>query len=193
MAGNWQRRETLDHFVILKAIDFGYDKAVNGLPGFKSAEEMVEVYLRKEVPLIDRVNAQIRRQNVKAGTSGSLTGICGVVLMPLSVPVGVSSVMYFQVRMIAAIAHMGGHDIRDERVEALACTCLCGNMAKDVFSEFGIKIAVNLTEQVLRKMSSTSVEKLNQAVGFRLWQKWAKRGQGIWGNWFRWSAEDWVF
>lgn len=78
------------------------------MPGLDSADEMAQDYLRGDGSLEDRVNSLIRWQNTKAGTSGFLSGLGGVMLMPVTIPANISSVMYVQVRMIAAIAQMGG-------------------------------------------------------------------------------------
>jgi hypothetical protein len=42
--------------------------------------------------------------------------------------------------MIAAIAHMGGHDPKDDRVKTLVCASLCGNAAKDFIKEVEIRV-----------------------------------------------------
>ena len=54
----------------MKAMDWAYDKAMNGVPGLDSAEEMAADYLCKQGTLRDKANSLIRWQNAKAGTSG---------------------------------------------------------------------------------------------------------------------------
>ncbi|WP_308617208.1 EcsC family protein [Massilia arenae] len=124
----------------------------------------------------DRVNSLIRWQNTKAGTSGFLSGLGGVMLMPVTIPANISSVMYVQVRMIAAIAKMGGHDLKDDRVKTLVYACLCGNAAKDIVKDVGIKIGTRLTEQAIKSISKEVIVKINQAVGFRLVTKFGEKG-----------------
>lgn len=161
---------------IMLALDWAYDKAVNGVTGFDSSREMAEDYLKGGGHIFDQVNSLIRWQNTKAGTSGFLSGLGGVVLMPVTVPANITSVIYVQVRMIAAIAHMGGHDLDDDRVKALVYACLCGNAAKDIVKEVGIKVGVKLTEQAIKNISSQVILKINQAVGFRLLTKFGQTG-----------------
>jgi uncharacterized protein (DUF697 family) len=112
----------------------------------------------------------------KAGTSGFLSGLGGVLVMPITIPANITTVMYVQVRMIAAIANMGGHDLNDDRVKALVYTCLCGNAAKDIIKEIGIKVGTKLTKQAIKKISSQVIIKINQAVGFRLFTKFGQTG-----------------
>lgn len=161
---------------IMQTLDWAYDKAVNGIPGLDSAQEMAQDYLGVEGSLVDKVNSLIRWQNTKAGTSGFLSGLGGITLMPVTIPANITSVMYVQVRMIAAIAHMGGHDLKNDRVKALVYTCLCGNAAKDIVKEIGIKIGTKMTEQAVKNISSQIIVKINQAVGFRLLTKFGQTG-----------------
>ncbi|NDV12991.1 EcsC family protein [Crenobacter caeni] len=161
---------------IIKALDWTYEKVLNGIPGLDSAEELARSYLKLEGDLHDKANSLIRWQNTKAGTSGFINGLGGAPLMPVTVPANITSVMYVQVRMIVAIAHIGGHDIRDDRVRALVYACLCGNAAKDIIKEVGIKIGAKLTEQAIRGISKQAIVKINQVVGFRLLTKFGQTG-----------------
>ncbi len=161
---------------IMTALDWAYDKAINGVPGLDSAQEIANDYLKEDGSLIDQVNSLIRWQNTKAGTSGFINGLGGIALMPVTVPANISSVMYVQVRMIAAIAHMGGYNLRDDKVKTLVYACLCGNAAKDILKEVGIKLGYKLTEQMVKGISTQVISKINQAVGFRLLTKFGQTG-----------------
>jgi hypothetical protein len=112
-------KQKLNQGMIMKSLDFAYDKAVNGIPGFDSAEEMAEDYLKRGGNPINNCNSLIRWQVTKAGTSGFLSGLGGIITIPVTLPANIVSVLYVQVRMIAAIAHMGGHDLKDDRVKSL--------------------------------------------------------------------------
>ena len=116
----------------MQVLDWAYDKACNGVVGLDSAQELAAPYLNGDGELVDKVNALIRWQNTKAGTSGFITGLGGIITLPVAIPANISSVIFIQVRMIAAIAHMGGYDLKDDRVKTLVYTCLTGNAAKDI-------------------------------------------------------------
>ena len=114
---------------LMQALDWTYGKAVNGFAGLDSAEEMAIDYLKGDGNLTDKVNSLIRWQNSKAASSGVLSGLGGLTTLPANL----GSVMYIQIRMVAAIAYMGGHNIHDDRVKSLVFACLVGDAAKDVF------------------------------------------------------------
>jgi len=161
---------------IMQALDWAYDKAINGVTGLDSASELAESYMKQDGSLKDQANSLIRWQNTKAGTSGFLTGLGGLILMPIAIPANISSVIYVQIRMIAAIAYMGGHDLKDDRVKSLVYTCLTGNAAKDILKDIGIVIERKLTESAIKNISGKTITAINQKVGFRLLTKFGEKG-----------------
>ncbi|MDQ7089733.1 MAG: EcsC family protein [Methylococcales bacterium] len=168
--------EKITESKIMKTLDWAYDKAINGVPGLDSASEMAESYLNAEGSLGKKVNSLIRWQNTKAGTSGFLTGLGGIITMPIAVPANITSVMYVQIRMIATIAHMGGHDLHDDKVKSLIYICLTGNAAKDILKDIGIHIGRKLTESTVKNISGKTIVIINQKVGFRLLTKFGEKG-----------------
>ncbi|WP_252180286.1 EcsC family protein [Endozoicomonas sp. 4G] len=161
---------------IMKALDWTYDKAVNGVPGLDSAQEMAADYLKNSGTLKSKANSLIRWQNTKAGTSGFLTGLGGIITIPVSIPANITSVMYVQIRMIAAIAHMGGHDLKDDRVKSLVYACLTGNAAKDILKDIGIVVGKKLTTNAIKNISGKTIAAINQKVGFKLLTKFGEKG-----------------
>ena len=160
----------------MRALDFAYDKAVNGVVGMDSASEIAESYMKVGGSKVDQANSLIRWQNTKAGTSGFLTGLGGIIVMPVTIPANIASVMYVQIRMIAAIAHLGGHDLKDDRVKALVYACLAGNAAKDILKDIGIVVGRKLTENAIKNVSGKTIAAINQKVGFRLLTKFGEKG-----------------
>jgi len=169
----------LDSTVVGKALDLAYGKAVEGVPGvpgMESAEGLAQDYLNDGGSLENRVNALIRYQVVKASTSGFVTGLGGILTLPIAIPANLASIMYLQLQMVAAIAHMGGHDVRSDRVRSVCYACLCGNAATDVLKGAGITIGRKLTEQAIKQLSYDVILKINQRVGFRLLTKFGQTG-----------------
>jgi len=168
--------EELSESKILKVLDWSYDIAVNGVSGLDSASEMAEDYMKNDDSSIVQANSLIRWQNTKAGTSGFLTGLGGIITMPIAIPANISSVMYVQIRMIASIAHMGGHDLNDDRVKSLVYACLTGNAAKEILKDIGIVVGTKITTSAIKSISGKTIVKINQKVGFRLLTKFGEKG-----------------
>ena len=159
-----------------QALDWAYEKAMDGIPGAETAREFAEEYRKNNDSALDAANSLIRWQNTKAATSGFLTGLGGVITLPVTIPANVASVMYVQLRMITAMAYLGGHDPRDDRVKTLVYTCLAGNAAKDILKDVGIVVASKVAMSSINNISRATITKINQAVGFRLLTKFGSTG-----------------
>lgn len=160
----------------MQILDWAYEKALTGLPGTDSAVILAENYLKQPGTLHQRANALIRWQNAKAGSSGFITGLGGLITLPLAVPANLASVLYIQIRMIAAIAHMGGHDLRDDRVKSLVYVCLAGNVAKDILQEAGIQAGTRITASLIARIPEQTIAIINQKVGIQLLSKTGSKG-----------------
>ena len=173
MKMNLKKLEVKD---MINVLDWGYDKALNGLPGMGTAEELARDYLTKKGTRDEQIDSLIRWQATKCGTSGFLTGLGGLITLPVAIPANISSSLYVQMRMIAAIAYMRGYDIRDDKVKTFVFACLCGNEMKDILKQTGCRIGEKITEQMLQKIPGSLIIKINQAVGFRLLTKFGTKG-----------------
>lgn len=162
--------------MVIKTLDWSYEKAVNGLPGAETAEELARSYLTQNGTLASKAESLVRWQIAKASTSGFVTGLGGFTTLPVAVPANVASVLYIQIRMIAAIAVIGKHDIRDDKVKALVYLCLCGNAVIEPLRDVGIKVGSRLTAAAINKISGATLTKINQAVGQRLLTKAGQTG-----------------
>jgi len=162
--------------MILKVMDWAYERAVGGVPGLESAQQLAEDFIKGDESTVQKANKLIRWQNAKAGMSGFLTGIGGLLAMPLTIPANIGSVLYIQIRMIAAIAHMAGYDLRDDRVKSLVFLCIGGNAGKDILKNIGIAWGEKVVAQALTKISQETIVKINKAVGFKLLTKFGGKG-----------------
>lgn len=168
--------EELNHGMMMKALDYCYIKAVNGLPGFDSAEELALDYMNSSSSLQHNAKRLVNWQCAKAGTSGFITGLGGLLTLPVSIPANITSVLFLQVRMIAAVAVMGKCDIRNDQVKTLVYMCLCGSAAGDILKDVGIQLGKKLTVTAIKKISGATLTKINQKVGFRLLTKFGEKG-----------------
>ena len=163
-----------DH--IMKWLDQLYDLVVEDIPFLESAQDIGNHYAAGTGSLEERARQLVRWQVTKAGTSGFLSGLGGVITMLVAIPANIASVMYVQIRMIAAVAHLGGHDIRNDQVRTLCYTCMCGKAAGDVVKNTGISLGTKLTEQAIKKVAGKTLKNINKKVGFRLVTKFGEKG-----------------
>ncbi|MCT7328741.1 EcsC family protein [Ralstonia mojiangensis] len=161
---------------IIEVLQWGYDKALQGVAGTDSAFAMADEYLKHQGTLVDKVNSLIRWQNTKAGAAGFVTGLGGLATLPVAIPANLASVLFVQIRMVAAIAHMGGHDIKSDKVRTLVLSCLAGDAAMEILRDFGIQLSGKLARIAINKISGSVITKINQAIGFRLVTKAGSTG-----------------
>lgn len=166
----------LTESTIQQALDWAYEKAVDGVPGLGTARELAEEYASQSGTPIDQANSLIRWQIAKCATSGFITGLGGIITLPIAVPANIASVLYVQIRMIAAIAHLGGHDLRDDRVKTMVYMSLCGSASFDILKDVGIKIGTKLSQRMIQSISKEVIFAINKAVGFRLLTKFGTTG-----------------
>lgn len=153
-----------------------YQAALDGLPGSKSCEELAREYVDRYKASTIAAKELIKQQLLKCSASGFITGFGGLLTLPLTVPANVASVLYVQMRMIAALAAIGGYDVHSDEVQTLVYLCLVGSSLTDVVKSTGIKIANKVTTNMLKKLPGAVLTKINQKVGFRLLTKFGTKG-----------------
>lgn len=161
---------------VMTIINQAYDLAVDGVPGMGSAEELAEDYLRDNSSASEAANSLIRWQCAKAGTAGFVTGLGGVITLPVTIPASFASNIYLQLRMIAAIAYMGGYDIRSDKVRTFVYMCLVGKQMNDLLKDFGVQLGTKVASSLLKEIPGKLLIEINKAVGFRLITKAGSTG-----------------
>jgi len=169
-------KQKLNQGLIAKILDWAYEKSLSGMGGVDSAIELGDNYLKQKGTLDHQINSLIKWQVAKAGTSGFITGVGGLATMPFTLPANIASVIYLQIRMIAAIAYMGGHDIRDDKVKTLIYICMVGNGAKELLKNMGIKAGEKLITHLITDVSAKTILYVNQKVGYKLLTKFSEKG-----------------
>ncbi|QQP87181.1 EcsC family protein [Entomomonas asaccharolytica] len=162
---------------MLKVLNWAYNTVETGFTGFDSVEGLAKSYGNNGENPIDQVNSLIRWQNTKAGTSGFIAGLGGLITMPVTIPANFASVLLIQIRMIAAIAYIGGYDLKDDQVKTLVYVSLCGSAAKEILKNAGIQLGTKLTVSMIQKyLTAEILKQINKAVGFRLITKAGSTG-----------------
>lgn len=160
-----------------EALDKLYSSALNGIPTVSgSVDDLVEDYLSKYETVEEAAAALVRAQVVKCGTSGFVTGFGGLITLPLMIPANMSSVFYVQMRMIAAVAAMGGYDVRSDQVKTLVYVCLTGTSIADLLKDAGVKVGEQVARTAIKKIPGTVLTKINQRIGFRFITKFGEKG-----------------
>lgn len=162
---------------IMQILDKLYNKAIDGIPKVSiPINELADDYLEKNNGVETAAKSFINYQIAKCTTSGFLTGLGGIITLPVSIPTNISSVLYVQMRMIACLAYMGGYDTNSDQVQTLVYACLAGISVDSIIKNVGIQFGTKLSMAMVKKIPGSVLTKINQKVGFRFLTKFGSKG-----------------
>lgn len=149
-----------------------YDSAINGR-AVELANEYIDRYGRTELAIDKLVSSQRR----KSTATGFVTGLGGLVSIPVALPADVYSSLVIQVNMIVAIAVIRGYDVHSDEVKTLVFLCIIGNSIGDVLKQAGIKAVTDYTAKtILPKLTLAVSERIAAKVGSKLVLKASTKG-----------------
>lgn len=162
----------------LRIVNWVTDKAIAGVPPLSSAENLAQEYLidASFPDHEERIESLINWETTKNFTTGFVTGLGGILTLPIAVPAAFGASWVVQARMSAAIARIAGYDLDSDRVRTFVVACLVGDAMKDVVKDVGIKAGTGLTKSLLNKVPGKVLIEINKKVGFRLITKAGEKG-----------------
>jgi uncharacterized protein (DUF697 family) len=152
---------------LVSALQWVYERAIDGMPGLEGAPDLAASYQRQCATDEDAIDALIRWQVAKAAAAGFLTNLGGLATLPIALPANVLSALYIQIRMVAAIAALRGHDLKSDQVRTVVLACLCGTTLMDVVKEAGIGVGAGLAQQAVASLSSEALRRLARIGALR--------------------------
>lgn len=167
--------EKLSQETMMSTLDWAYKTTLNGMVGEKSLESLVADYTSR-YDTETAIEKLVQTQTTKAAVSGFLTGFGGIVTIPVTLPANIASVILFQMRMIAAIASMRGYDLKSDQVQTFVYATLAGTSVSEIVKKGGIVIGNKFGIALVKKVPGRVLQKINQAVGFRLATKFGTTG-----------------
>ena len=170
---NGESNDTQNLNILEKTLDWAYEQAISGPGLFDSAIELAEEHKGKNDSLIKDVDDLIRWQNGKAGTIGLVTGVGGALSAPITIPADLAAVSAIQIRMVAAIAHIGGYDIKNEKVKTMTFLCVFGgNVAEEMIKQagrfgilFGRELISDISSHALQRAYRNALQKFAAQAG----------------------------
>lgn len=162
---------------IMELLDGLYVQSVRGIQKVSPPVDILaQQYLEKNHDIKAAAKSFVNYQVAKCTTSGFLTGLGGLITLPVAIPANVGSVLYVQMRMISVLAYMGGYDTNSDQVQTLVYACLAGISIDQVVKQVGIKIGNKVALNMVKKIPGEVLAKINQKVGFRLLTKFGTKG-----------------
>lgn len=162
---------------VMTLLDKLYESSMQGISKVSPPiDRLANDYLQKNQNVEAAAKKFINYQIAKCTTSGFLTGLGGLITLPVAIPANISSVMYVQMRMVACLAYMGGYDTRSDQVQTLVYACLAGISVDQILKSVSIQFGTKFTTAMVKKIPGTVLTKINQKVGFRFITKFGSKG-----------------
>lgn len=147
-------------------------KAIGGNDtlGISSADALALSYLNnKDYKSNDeRVDSMINWETTKNFTSGFITGLGGLITLPVTLPSSLVATWVIQARLSGAIAKIYGYDLNDDKVKLMIILSILGDSGKEVLKEFGINAGKQITMQVIKNLAPKIIKEINKQVGYKL-------------------------
>lgn len=172
-----KERQMITENDFMKFLGSCYENCMNGVPKISSSiEDMAADYLRKHKTPEEACKAMLRNQIIKCTTSGAIAGVGGFIVMPVSIPANIGSVIYVQMRMIACTAYMAGYELNSDQTQTFVYACLAGVGVNNLLKQAGIEFGIKFTNGLIQKIPGQVLTKINQKVGFRFVTKFGQTG-----------------
>lgn len=153
-----------------KVLNNIYNLAVTGNGSFgNSIQELADEYVERYGRTEKAIDKMVSNQRLKCTATGFVTGLGGLVTLPITIPADLASSLYIEIRMIASVAAIRGYDINSDEVKTLVYLCIVGNSVGDVLKQAGLKSLTNYSAKVLiPKISNAIAAKVAENVGNKL-------------------------
>lgn len=159
--------ENIPFNTLFSWLDSLYAHAIKGRLGTDSAKELAHHYLSLFSDIHLAADSLVTWESSKAATSGFITGLGGIVTLPVTLPAGLTGLLFIQFRMIAAVAILGGYSPDDIRTRHLIYICLGGSLAKELLHSTCMHYISQLSFKALEAASEKMITTLiiNSASG----------------------------
>lgn len=162
---------------VMKVLNAIYSQAKNGVSTVvPPIEDAVDNYLHDYIDALSASKAFAKNQIIKCSVSGFITGLGGLITLPIAIPANMTSVLFVQIRMIQGIAFIGGYNLQDDRIQTFIYACLAGISVNQVFKKFGVTFGQKVTTNAISKIPGKVLTQINKAIGFRFITKAGEKG-----------------
>lgn len=146
---------------------------IDGVGPVDSAKETAEKALLEAKGDRGRAEEIIAKQHFrKIAAGGFVTGLGGLITMPVAIPANILEFYLLTTRAIASIAHLRGHDVDQPELRSAVLLSLIGSDARDVLVAAGLPGTIagggRLSSLASRQLPAPVLMVVNKAVGFRL-------------------------
>ena len=151
--------------------------AIHGAGPMKGAVEVAEEHLAHYPQDREKAIQRLIGTHVRmAAASGFLTGLGGVVTLPVTIPAALAGLYVLGARMSAGIAHLRGYDVESEEVRSAVLVSLLGSGGTEILKRTGVEVRKKTTAAAFQRIPGRVLIEINKKIGFRLVTKAGEKG-----------------
>ncbi|MCR6030358.1 hypothetical protein GGQ22_02750 [Nocardioides sp. zg-579] len=120
----------------------------------------------------EAVRRVVRESVAAAGAAGFITGLGGLVTLPVTLPASITGSLVINARMVGTIAHLRGYDLDNPHTQAVLMLTVAGSSAQAAASELGVKVGQKMAMQAIEKLPVKVVKAINRKAGTYLVAKY---------------------
>ena len=150
------------------------DVGSNGMGLLPSAEAVAAAHLSKAANVEDAIDSVIAWRTAYAAGTGFITGLGGIVTMPVTIPADLAA--SYALGANTAAAHLRGYDIHSDQIRTMVLLCLIGESGESILKAAGITVSTKLCQNAIKQIPGKVLIEINKKVGFRLITKAGEKG-----------------
>ncbi|WP_182882063.1 EcsC family protein [Microbispora sp. H10949] len=159
-----------------EVIDKILNVGVDGGGPWKGSIQVAEEHLTKHGDVEKAIQRLIATHVRITSSTGFLTGLGGLITLPVTMPADLTALWLTQARLSGAIAHLRGYDLRSEEVRSVVLISLIGSSAAEALSQAGVQIGTKSAISAIKQVPGRVLIQINKTVGFRLITKAGTKG-----------------
>ncbi|GMA21526.1 EcsC family protein [Arsenicicoccus piscis] len=149
---------------------------IGGAGPFKGAIPLAEEYAGQHIDTEKAIERLIAAHVYTTAASGFVSGLGGLATLPIALPADLTTLWIQQARLVAAIAHLRGYNVRSDEVRSVVLLTLLGSSGTEAMAKAGVTVGQKGFVSAIGKVSGKTLQAINKAVGFRLVTKAGTKG-----------------
>lgn len=160
------------------------DVGLDGKLKYSSAGKIAQKALKRSRKDEKKAIRRVVRSHARGVTAaGFLTGLGGLLTLPLLLPANLFEFYVQSTRMVGAIASIRGYDLEDEEVRSRVLAALVGEESEDVLDSIGLgPIAGAATRQITKRLPVSPSSAVARAIGGRVLRRFGLRSVRLFGK-----------
>lgn len=149
---------------------------VGGSGAWKGSEQVADEHLAKHGDVEKAIQRLIATHVRITPSTGFLSGLGGLITLPVTLPADFMALRLTQARLAGAIAHLRGYDVRSDEVRSVILISLIGSSATEALAQAGVQIGTKSAVSAIKQVPGRVLIEINKKVGYRLITKAGSKG-----------------